>query len=75
VSLHLLSPVTRGLVTRGILESGTLNAPWSHMTAERAAQIGQMLVEDCSCNVTSLKVSLLNQKLRVMMPELQLKLH
>lgn len=27
VSLHLLSPVTRGLVTRGILQSGTLNAP------------------------------------------------
>jgi acetylcholinesterase len=56
VSLHLLSPVTRGLVTRGILESGTLNAPWSHMTAERAAQIGEMLVDDCSCNATSLKV-------------------
>ena len=57
VSLHLLSPVTRGLVTRGILQSGTLNAPWSHMTAEAAAQIGELLVDDCNCNASSLKVS------------------
>lgn len=56
VSLHLLSPVTRGLVNRGILQSGTLNAPWSHMTGERAAQIGEMLVDDCQCNATNLKV-------------------
>lgn len=57
VSLHLLSPVTRGLVSRGILQSGTLNAPWSHMTAERAAQIGEMLIDDCQCNATNLKVN------------------
>ncbi|XP_070503332.1 acetylcholinesterase isoform X1 [Chironomus tepperi] len=57
VSLHLLSPVTRGLVTRGILQSGTLNAPWSHMTSEAAAQIGELLVDDCNCNASSLKDS------------------
>lgn len=27
------------------------------MTAERAAQIGEMLVDDCSCNATNLKDS------------------
>lgn len=56
VSLHLLSPVTRGLVNRGILQSGTLNAPWSHMTAEKAVQVGKMLVDDCGCNATFLDV-------------------
>lgn len=59
MSLHLISPVTRGLVSRGILQSGTLNAPWSHMTAERAGQIGEMLIDDCQCNATNLKVSFL----------------
>lgn len=49
--------MTRGLVKRGILQSGTLNAPWSHMTAERAAQIGEMLIDDCQCNATNLKVN------------------
>lgn len=57
VSLHLLSPVTRGLVNRGILQSGTLNAPWSHMTAEKAVQVGKMLVDDCGCNATFLDVN------------------
>lgn len=26
------------------------------MTGERAAQIGEMLVDDCQCNATNLKV-------------------
>jgi hypothetical protein len=46
--------VTRGLVSRGILQSGTLNAPWSHMTAEKAVQVGEMLIDDCNCNATML---------------------
>uniref|UniRef100_A0A6V7IDN9 Carboxylic ester hydrolase n=1 Tax=Bracon brevicornis TaxID=1563983 RepID=A0A6V7IDN9_9HYME len=54
VSLHLLSPVTRGLVRRGILQSGTLNAPWSFMTGERADDFGRVLVDDCGCNSTML---------------------
>lgn len=61
MSLHLLSPVTRGLVSRGILESGTLNAPWSHMTAEKAVQVGEMLIDDCNCNATMLKVIAYNK--------------
>lgn len=56
VNLHLLSPVTRGLARRGILQSGTLNAPWSHMTGERALEIGMSLIDDCNCNSTLLKV-------------------
>ena len=54
VSLHLISPVTRGLVRRGILQSGTLNAPWSFMTGEKAHEVGRVLVDDCGCNSTLL---------------------
>lgn len=54
VSIHLLSPVTKGLAKRGILQSGTMNAPWSYMTGERAQQIGEVLVQDCECNVSLL---------------------
>lgn len=57
VNLHLLSPQTRGLARRGVLQSGTLNAPWSHMTGERALEIGMSLIDDCNCNSTILKVS------------------
>ncbi|XP_020279976.1 acetylcholinesterase-like [Pseudomyrmex gracilis] len=55
VSLHLISPVTRGLVRRGILQSGTLNAPWSYMTGEKANQVARVLVDDCGCNSTMLQ--------------------
>ncbi|XP_008552319.1 acetylcholinesterase [Microplitis demolitor] len=54
VSLHLISPVTRGLVRRGVLQSGTLNAPWSFMTAEKATDVARVLVDDCGCNSTML---------------------
>ncbi|XP_011498519.1 PREDICTED: acetylcholinesterase [Ceratosolen solmsi marchali] len=55
VSLHLMSPVTRGLVRRGILQSGTLNAPWSYMSAEKANEVAQILVQDCNCNSSMLE--------------------
>lgn len=55
VSLHLMSPVTKGLVRRGILQSGTLNAPWSYMSADRATEVARILVEDCGCNSTMLE--------------------
>lgn len=54
VSLHLISPVTRGLVRRGILQSGTINAPWSFMTGEKAQEVGGTLIDDCGCNSTIL---------------------
>jgi acetylcholinesterase len=55
VSLHLMSPVTRGLVRRGILQSGTLNAPWSYMSAEKASEVARILVKDCNCNSSMLE--------------------
>lgn len=57
VNLHLLSPATKGLAKRGIIQSGTLNAPWSHMSGERAVEIGMALIDDCNCNSTMIKVS------------------
>lgn len=56
VNLHLLSPITKGLAHRGIIQSGTLNAPWSHISANRATEIGLALIDDCNCNSTMLKV-------------------
>ncbi|KAG5870927.1 hypothetical protein JTB14_038193 [Gonioctena quinquepunctata] len=57
VSIHLISPVTRHLARRGILQSGTMNAPWSYMSGERAEQIGRILIQDCGCNVSLLENS------------------
>ncbi|XP_046683758.1 acetylcholinesterase-like [Homalodisca vitripennis] len=57
VSLHLVSPVTRGLVRRGIMQSGTLNAPWSFMTGEKAVEIAKTLIDDCGCNSSMLAES------------------
>lgn len=54
VSVHLISPETRGMVKRGIIQSGTVNAPWSYMTGERAVDIAKKLLDDCNCNSTSL---------------------
>lgn len=57
VNAQLMSPVTRGLVKRGMMQSGTMNAPWSHMTSEKAVEIGKSLINDCNCNVSLLTVS------------------
>lgn len=54
MSLHLLSPITKGLARRGILQSGTLNAPWSYMTGEKAAEVARKLIDDVGCNATKL---------------------
>uniref|UniRef100_A0A1A9WHS6 Carboxylic ester hydrolase n=1 Tax=Glossina brevipalpis TaxID=37001 RepID=A0A1A9WHS6_9MUSC len=54
VNAQLMSPVTRGLVKRGMMQSGTMNAPWSHMTSEKAVEIGKSLINDCNCNVSLL---------------------
>lgn len=52
VSFHLLSPLSRDLLTRGILQSGTLNAPWSILEANQAKEIAYDLARDCECNET-----------------------
>ncbi|XP_049305382.1 acetylcholinesterase isoform X1 [Bactrocera dorsalis] len=54
VNAQLVSPVTAGLVKRGMMQSGTMNAPWSHMTSEKAVEIGKALINDCNCNASLL---------------------
>lgn len=49
VSLHLLSPETRHLVSRGILQSGSSNTPWSDMSAETARKLAATLANDVGC--------------------------
>lgn len=55
MSVHLISPETRGLVRRGIIQSGTVNAPWSYMTGERAIEVAKKLMDDCKCNSSMLE--------------------
>lgn len=50
VSFHLLSPYSRDYITRGIIQSGTINVPWSIMDAKTARAIGKKLAEDCNCS-------------------------
>lgn len=57
VSLHMLSPMTKSLSKRGVIQSGTLNAPWSYMTAAQALKAGVALVDDCGCNASLLQVN------------------
>ncbi|XP_037082184.1 acetylcholinesterase-like [Pollicipes pollicipes] len=52
VSVHFLSPYSREYVSRGIMQSGTINAPWSIMTKEKAFRVGSTLVDDCGCNAS-----------------------
>jgi len=52
VSLHLMSPVSKHLINRGIIQSGTINAPWSVMDPSTARQNALRLASDCSCNET-----------------------
>ena len=49
VTFHLISPLSRHLLSRGIIQSGTINAPWSIMTAQKAKEIAEKLVADCNC--------------------------
>ncbi|CAL8109300.1 unnamed protein product [Orchesella dallaii] len=49
VSFHLLSPFSAKYITRGIIQSGTLNAPWSIMDNSTAKAIAKKLAADCNC--------------------------
>lgn len=52
VTFHLLSPISRHLIKRGIIQSGTLNAPWSVMEADEARQMAKELLAEVGCNGT-----------------------
>ena len=52
VSVHLMSPVSGHLARRAILQSGSVNAPWSYMSAETSRRIGAVLVADVGCNAS-----------------------
>ena len=52
VSVHLLSPISGHLARRAIMQSGSVNAPWSYMTAETSKRIAAALVRDVGCNAT-----------------------
>ena len=49
ITAHLLSPVSKHLVKRAILQSGSVNAPWSHMSAEKSKALALTLAENVGC--------------------------
>ena len=49
VSTHLISPVSRHIAKRAVLQSGAINAPWSNLKPEKSKQISDKLISDCQC--------------------------
>ena len=49
VSTHLISPISRHIPRRAVLQSGVINAPWSNLAPEKSKQISQKLIADCHC--------------------------
>ncbi|NP_001306897.1 acetylcholinesterase-like precursor [Saccoglossus kowalevskii] len=49
VGLHLLSPVSRNLFARAILQSGTPNNPWATVTADEARRRSLKLSKELGC--------------------------
>jgi len=53
VNFHLLSPITRNLFKRGIMQSGTIADPRIYNAPAISQYIGQTLIDDCGCNATT----------------------
>ena len=49
VSTHLISPISRHIPKRAVLQSGVINAPWSNLAPEKSKQISEKLISDCDC--------------------------
>ncbi|XP_071497886.1 cholinesterase-like [Diadema antillarum] len=49
VNLHMLSPMSRGLFSRAVLQSGASVAPWAVITKEEALRRGLLLAERTGC--------------------------
>ena len=65
ISAHLLSPVSRHLMKRVILQSGVVNAPWSYATAEKSKELSLTLAKKIGCSsVTSRNNHLILQCLK-----------
>ena len=52
ISSHLLSPISRHLVRRVILQSGTVNAPWGFLTAEKSTEIANSFIDSVGCGLS-----------------------
>ncbi|XP_023348060.1 acetylcholinesterase [Eurytemora carolleeae] len=55
VSTHLISPVSRHIPKRAVLQSGAINAPWSNISPQKSLEISEALIQDCGCQDGSYK--------------------
>ncbi|XP_071476201.1 cholinesterase 1-like [Diadema antillarum] len=53
VNYHVLSPMSAGLFSRGIMQSGAAPAPWAEMTAEVAKEVAFGLAAAMNCSATT----------------------
>lgn len=49
VGMHLVSPLSRGLFQRAIMQSGTPMAPWGSLDPTKAVKIGQKIQSGVNC--------------------------
>lgn len=55
VSAHILSPISRGLFQRAILQSGSINVPWSLMLPTKSLRTAYKLADLVGCSTNILK--------------------
>ncbi|XP_071476207.1 cholinesterase 1-like [Diadema antillarum] len=53
VNYHVLSPMSAGLFSRAIMQSGAVPAPWAEMTAEVAQEMAFGLAAAMNCSATT----------------------
>ena len=58
VSAHLVSPVSRALPRRAVLQSGALSAPWAAQQPDQSVALARRLLRDCDCDRPAVRDSL-----------------
>jgi len=53
VTSHLLSPHSSDLISRGIAQSGSINAPWAYFPPEKSKNDAVAYMKACGCETTS----------------------
>ena len=57
VSFHLVTPISGNVVRRAVMESGTLNAPWSFLPPAAANYGSRLLVNKVGCDASMIQTN------------------